>query len=84
MGAVLFKPSKALGEWMKDEEWPSSLPVRPCIDDIINSNTQRKNGRAMARVEVVLFRDGRMIAILGPRFDDVEEAKAEYKALFGD
>ncbi len=82
MGAVLFKPSKSLAEWMKDEEWPASLPVRPCIGDIVYSNTQRKNGRAMARVEVVLFKDQRMIAVLGPRFDDVEAAKKEYADLF--
>jgi hypothetical protein len=82
MGAVLFKPSKALAEWMKNEEWPASLPVRPCIGDIVYSNTHHENGRAMARVEVVLFKDQRMIAVLGPRLEDVEAAKKEYAELF--
>lgn len=84
MGAVLFRASKALAEWMKDEEWPASIPVRPCVGDIIYSETQHKRGQAMARVEVVLFKSGRVIAVLGPRMDNVEEAKKEYLDLFGD
>lgn len=82
MGAVLFKQSKALADWMKDEQWPKDLPVRPCIGDLIYSNTKRKHGRAIARISAVLFRDGKMIAILDARFDDVVEAQNEYKALF--
>ena len=82
MGSVLFKQSKALAEWMKDEQWPKDLPVRPCIGDLIYSNTKRKNGRAIARISAVLFRDGQMIAILDARFDDLIEAQNEYKALF--
>jgi hypothetical protein len=82
MGAVIFKPSKALSEWMKDERWPTELPVRPCIGDLIYSNLKRKNGRALARVSAVLFRDGQMIAVLDARLDDIQEAQNEYKALF--
>jgi hypothetical protein len=82
MGAVQFHQSKALSDWMKDEKWPTELPVRPCIGDLIYSNVKRKNGRALARISAVLFRDGQMIAVLDARLDDAAEAQNEYKALF--
>ncbi len=67
---------------MKDEKWPTELPVRPCVGDLIYSDVKHKNGRALARVSAVLFRSGAMIAILDARLDNVTEAQNEYKALF--